>query len=248
MTGTPYNPNTPPPVPLTPSQLGVRPAPELVQKLLVGAFGWMFAGLLLSAGVAYLVGSSFELYHRVVQYWFFIFIAQLVLSVVIQGAINKLSPTVSLLLFFVFCATMGLTIGVIVANVMATQGGATAVASAFLSAAGMFAGAAIYGGVTKRDLSGMRGILFMGVFGIFIAMLVNAFLLRSESIYFVISIIGVLLFTALTAYDVQRITRGDYAAWTKSIERASVVAALHLYLNFINLFLFLLRIFGGSRS
>jgi FtsH-binding integral membrane protein len=247
MTGTPYNPNTPPPVPLTPSQLGVRPAPELVQKLLVGAFGWMFAGLLLSAGVAYLVGSSFELYHRVTQFWFLIFIAQIVLSVVIQGAINRLSPTVSLLLFFVFCATMGLTIGVVVASVMATPGGATAVASAFLSAAGMFAGAAIYGGVTKRDLSGMRGILFMGVFGILIAMIVNIFL-RSDTLYFVISIIGVVLFTALTAYDVQRITRGDYAAWTKSIERASVIAALHLYLNFINLFLFLLRIFGGSRS
>jgi FtsH-binding integral membrane protein len=247
MTGTPYNPNTPPPVPLTPSQLGVRPAPELVQKLLVGAFGWMFAGLLLSAGVAYLVGSSFELYHRVTQFWFLIFIAQIVLSVVIQGAINRLSPTVSLLLFFVFCATMGLTIGVVVASVMATPGGATAVASAFLSAAGMFAGAAIYGGVTKRDLSGMRGILFMGVFGILIAMIVNIFL-RSDTLYFVISIIGVVLFTALTAYDVQRITRGDYAAWTKSIERASVIAARHLYLNFINLFLFLLRIFGGSRS
>ena len=71
MSGTPYSPNTP----ATPSQLGVRPAPALVQKLLVGAFGWMFAGLLLSAGVAYLVGSSFGLYRLVTQWWFLIFIA-----------------------------------------------------------------------------------------------------------------------------------------------------------------------------
>ena len=100
---------------LTPSQLGVRPAPELVQKLLVGAFGWMFAGLLLSAGVAYLVGSSFELYHRVTSLWLPILIGQFVLALLIQGAINKLSPTLSLGLFFVFCATMGLTIGAVVA-------------------------------------------------------------------------------------------------------------------------------------
>ena len=246
MSGTPYNPNTPP-VPLTPAQLGVRPAPELVQKLLVGAFGWMFAGLLLSAGVAFLVGSSFELYQRVTGLWLPIVIAQFVLAIVIQGAINKLSPTLSLLLFFVFCATMGLTIGAIVAQVMSTPGGASAVAAAFLSASGMFAGAALYGAVTKRDLSGLRGILFMGVIGLLIAMVVNIFL-GSDTISWVISIVGVVLFTALTAYDVQRITRGDYAAFTQSMERASILAALHLYLNFINLFLFMLRLFGGSRN
>ena len=142
---------------------------------------------------------------------------------------------------------MGLTIGVVVASVMSTPGGASAVAAAFISASGMFAGAAAYGAVTKRDLSGMRGILFMGVFGLLIAMIVNIFL-GSDTISWIISIIGVGLFTALTAYDVQRITRGDYAAWTQSMERASILAALHLYLNFINLFLFMLRLFGGSRS
>jgi len=237
MSGTPY----------TPAQLGVRPAPELVQKLLVGAFGWMFAGLLLSAGVAYLVGTSPSLMLKVMDFWLLIIIAQLILGIGIQAAINKVSPTVSLMLFFVYAASMGLTIGVIVWSVMQQAGGVQAVASAFLSASGMFAGAAIYGAVTKRDLTKMGGILVMLLIGIIIASLVNLFL-HSNAIGWVISIVGVVVFTGLTAWDVQKITNGTYAAWTGSMERASIIAALHLYLNFINLFLFMLRIFGGNRG
>jgi len=237
MSGTPY----------TPAQLGVRPAPELVQKLLVGAFGWMFAGLLLSAGVAYLVGTSPSLMLKVMDFWLLIIIAQLILGIGIQAAINKVSPTVSLMLFFVYAASMGLTIGVIVWSVMQQAGGVQAVASAFLSASGMFAGAAIYGAVTKRDLTKMGGILVMLLIGIIIASLVNLFL-HSNAFGWVISIVGVVVFTGLTAWDVQKITNGTYAAWTGSMERASIIAALHLYLNFINLFLFMLRIFGGNRG
>ncbi len=243
MTGTPY----PSGAPLSASQLGVRPAPALVQRLLVGAFGWMFAGLLLSAAVAYLVGSSATLMSWVMNAWLFIVIGQLVLGIGIQVAIRKISPTISLLLFFVYAASMGLTIGVIVWATMQQAGGTQAVASAFFSAAGMFGAAAVYGAVTKRSLAGLGGILFMALIGIIIAAVVNIFL-ASEAISWIISVGGVLLFTALTAYDVQRITRGDYAAATGSMERASILAALHLYLNFINLFLFFLRIFGGSRS
>jgi FtsH-binding integral membrane protein len=242
MTGTPGTPGTP--YPATPSQLGVRPAPALVQQLLVGAFGWMFAGLLLSAGVAYLVGTSSSLMDAVVNRWFIVVILQLLLGIGIQAAINRVSPMVSLAMFFVFAASMGLTIGVIVSATVQADGGVQAVASAFFSAAGMFGAAAVYGAVTRRDLSSMGGILFMGLIGILIASVVNIFV-HSSAIGWVISILGVALFTALTAYDVQRITRGDYAALTKSAERASVLAALHLYLNFVNLFLFMLRIFGG---
>jgi len=234
MTGTPY----------TPSQLGVRPAPALVQQLLVGAFGWMFAGLLLSAVTTYFVATTPQLLVAVTNAWLLIVILQLALGVGIQVAIKKISPLASLGLFFVYAASMGLTIGVIVWSVMQSPGGVTAVSSAFLSAAGMFGAAAVFGGVTKRDLSSMAGLLFMGVIGLLIASVVNIFL-ASDTVGWVISILGVGLFTALTAYDVQRITRGDYAAWTGSPERASILAALHLYLNFVNMFLFLLRIFGG---
>jgi FtsH-binding integral membrane protein len=233
--------------PYTPSQLGVRPAPALVQQLLVGAFGWMFAGLLLSAGVAFLVGTSETLLTTVTQWWLPIIIGQFILAMVIQGAINRLSPIAALGMFFVYAASMGLTIGVIVWAVMQQEGGVAAVSSAFFSASAMFGAAALFGAVTKRDLSSMRGILFMGLIGIIVASVINIFL-GSPLVSWVISIVGVVIFTGLTAYDVQKITRGEYAAWTGSKEKASVLAALHLYLNFINLFLFMLRIFGGNRG
>src|SRR6186997_1394076 len=162
--------------PLSPTQLGVRPAPALVQQLLVGAFGWMFAGLLLSAAVAYLVGTNVQLLTTVSQWWFLLMIGQFALVVVISAGIRKLSATAALGLFFVYAATMGLTLGVIVWAYLQTPGGSTAVASAFLSASAMFGAAAVYGGVTKRDLTKLDGILFMGLIGLLVAMLVNIFL------------------------------------------------------------------------
>ena len=229
-----YAPNS-----LSPSQLGVRPAPALVQQLLIGAFGWMFAGLLLTAGVAYLVTSSASFMATVESLWLPLLIGQFILAMAIQGAINKVSPTVSLGLFFVYAASMGLTIGVIVSLYTTSS-----VVSAFVSAAGMFGAAALFGAVTKRDLSSLGGIAFIGVIGIVIASVVNIFL-ASSAIGWVISLIGVALFTALTAWDVQKITRGDYAAFAGSQERASIIAALHLYLDFINIFLFMLRLLGN---
>jgi FtsH-binding integral membrane protein len=227
--------------PMTPSRLGVRPAPALVQQLLVGAFGWMFAGLLLTAGVAYLVTTSPGLMDGIAGLLFPIVIAQIALVIGIQAAINRLSPTVTLGLFFVYAASMGLTVGLIVSLYTGAS-----VASAFLSASAMFGAAAFYGATTKRELAGIGGLLFMGVFGLFVAMIVNT-LLGSSPLGWLISIIGVVLFTALTAYDVQRISRGDYAAFAGTQERASILAALRLYLNFINLFLFMLRL-TGSRN
>jgi len=226
----------------SPSQLGVRPAPELVQRLLVGAFGWMFAGLLLTAGVAYLTTTSQALLDSVASIWILIMIGQIALAIGIQATINRLSPTVSLGLFFVYAASMGLTIGLIV-----TAYTGESVASAFLSASAMFGAAALYGATTKRELAGIGGILFMGLIGIIVASIVNL-LLASSAIGWLISLAGVALFTVLTAYDVQRITRGDYAAFAGTQERASIIAALHLYLDFINLFLFLLRLMGSSRN
>jgi FtsH-binding integral membrane protein len=230
-----------------PSQLGVRPAPALVQQLLVGAFGWMFAGLLLSAGVAYLVGTNVQLLETVANWWLLLLIGQFVLVMIISAGITRLSATAALGLFFVYAATMGLTLGVIVWAYVQTPGGSTAVASAFLSASAMFGAAAIYGGVTKRDLTKLGGILFMALIGLIVASVVNIFL-GSSQLNWIISIVGVLIFTGLTAWDVQRISRGDLAVITGSPEKGAVIGALHLYLDFINLFLFLLRIFGGRRS
>jgi hypothetical protein len=132
-----------------------------------------------------------------------------------------------------------MTIGLIVAGYTGAS-----VATAFLSASATFGAAAIYGSVTKRSLAGLGGILFMGLIGLIVASVLNVFL-ASDGLSWIISIVGVVIFTALTAYDVQRIQNGDLAIATGSMEKAAVIGALHLYLDFINLFLFMLRLFGG---
>jgi FtsH-binding integral membrane protein len=219
--------------------LGVKPDARLAQAFLTQAFVWMFAGLLVSAAVAFVVQSNTRLLDFAASNFFLLIIAQLALVVVISWGINRISATVALGLFFIYAATLGLTIGLIVSGFNFGS-----VVTAFLSASAMFGAAAIYGHVTKRSLAGLRGILFMGIVGLLVAMLLNVFL-ASSAFSFLISIVGVVIFTALTAYDVQRIQNGDLAIQTGSMEKAAVVGALHLYLDFVNLFLFLLRIFGG---
>ncbi len=226
----------------TPSDLGVRPSTELSAGFLTQAFGWMFAGLLLTAGVAALVNTNQGLLAGVAGLWLPIIIAQLALVLVISAAIRRLSATAALGLFFVYAASVGLTVGVIVSLFAQAS-----VATAFLSASAMFGAAAIYGAVTKRSLASMRGYLTMGLVGLIVAMVLNIFL-NSGPLGFVISIAGVVIFTALTAYDVQRIASGDLAAGLGSMEKAAVIGALSLYLDFINLFLFMLRIFGSGRD
>ncbi len=223
----------------SPSSLGVVPDARLQNAFLSQAFLWMFAGLLLTAGVAYVVQTNARLLEFASGNFFLLFIAQLAIVFVITGAISRLSATAALALFFVYAATLGLTIGLIVASY--TQG---TVATAFLSASAMFGAAAIYGKVTQRSLAKLGGILFMGLIGLLVAMLLNIFL-GSSQVTFLISIVGVVLFTALTAYDVQRIQSGDLAARLGSMEKAAVVGALQLYLDFVNLFLFMLRLLGS---
>ena len=223
----------------SPSALGVKPDVRLQAAFLTHAFVWMFVGLLVSAAVAYVVSGNAALKAFAADNIFILFIAQLALVFVISGAINRLSATIALLLFFVYAASLGLVIGLIVSSYSTT-----AVATAFLSSSAMFGAAAIYGAVTKRSLAALGGILFMGLIGLIVASVLNLFL-QSDGISWAISLVGVVLFTALTAYDVQRIQAGDLAAQTGSLEKAAVIGALHLYLDFINLFLFMLRLVGG---
>jgi hypothetical protein len=223
----------------TPSALGIKPDARLQTAFLTQAFVWMFAGLLVTAGVAAVVQSNQQLVAFAAGNFFILIIAQLAIVIGISAAINRISATLALGLFFVYAASLGLTIGLIVT---AYEG--ASVATAFLSASAMFGAAALYGATTKRSLAGMGGILFMGLIGLIVAMVVNIFL-ASTAITWIISIVGVVIFTALTAYDVQRIQAGDLAARTGSMEKAAVIGALHLYLDFINLFLFMLRIFGS---
>lgn len=225
-----------------PSALGVRPDARLASAFLTQAFVWMFAGLLVTAGVAAVVQSNERLLEFALGNFFILIIAQLGLVLGISALINRMSATLALALFFVYAASLGITIGLIV-----TAYTGASVATAFLSASAMFGAAALYGATTKRSLAGLGGILFMGLIGIIVASVLNIFL-GSSMVSWVISVVGVVIFTALTAYDVQRIQAGDLAARTGSMEKAAVIGALHLYLDFINLFLFMLRLFGGSRN
>ena len=222
-----------------PSALGVKPDARLASAFLTQAFVWMFVGLLVTAGVAFAVQSNERLVEFAADNFFILFLAQLGIVVGISAGINRISATFALALFFVYAATLGVTIGLIVMVYTSTS-----VATAFLSASAMFGAAALYGATTKRSLAGLGGILFMGLIGILVASLLNL-LLGNSVLSWAIAVIGVVIFTALTAYDVQRIQAGDLAARTGSMEKAAVIGALHLYLDFINLFLFLLRIVGG---
>jgi uncharacterized protein len=224
-----------------PSQLGVRPAPELANRFLVQSFAWMFAAVLITAVVAVPVLANEAFLATAYRYWLMITLATFAVGIGVQVAIPRVSPLVGLLLFFAYAAALGVTVGV-VSSLYTVQ----SVVTSFLGASAMFGAAAIYGATTKRNLNSIGGFLFMGMIGILVASIVNIFL-GSSPIGWVIALIGVIIFTVYTAYDVQKISYGDYAAALGSMEKASIFGAVHLYVDFINIFLFLLRLFGSRR-
>jgi len=226
--------------------VGLRPAAVTSVGFLSQAFLWMFLGLLLSAFVAFLVEHNLGLGQTVLNLWLPLIIAEMVIGVGLQIAIRRINATTALALFLIYAGLNGLTFGVILLAYTAEQGGAATVVEAFLSAAAMFGGAALYGAVTRRSLTNMFGYLAMATWGLLVAILLNL-LLNNSTLDMLISIVGVLIFTALTASTVQRISRGQFAAITGSTEKAAVLGALLLYLEFVNIFLFLLRLFGGGR-
>ncbi len=228
---------------LSPTQVGVRPDARLAQAFLTQSFFWMFLGLLVTTGVGFLITSvPVETLSRYYGLALPLFLVQLVVAFVLSLAIRRISATVGLLLFFVYAAITGVTLGFVLLTYEIGS-----IVTAGSSAAAVFGAAAIYGAVTKRDLSSLGRYLFMGLVGLLVAMLVNM-LVGWNWLSFGISVAGVVIFTALTAYDVQKIQRGDYAAWAGSMEKGAVFGAFHLYLDFINLFFMLLRLFGNGRS
>ena len=154
-------------------QLGVRPAARLSVAFLSQAFTWMFLGLLLSAFVAYLVQNNLGLTQTVLNLWLPLIIAEMVIGVGLQVAIRRINATVALGLFLIYAAINGLTFGVIILAYTYQTGSAATVVEAFVSAAAMFGGAALYGAVTKRSLTNMFGYLAMATWGLLVAILLN---------------------------------------------------------------------------
>jgi FtsH-binding integral membrane protein len=218
-----------------------------VRPLLRSVYLWMTLGLLLTAVVAFAVADyAPHLLTNALLVWG-ILIAQLILVVVLAAAIWRLSFGAAALIYVLYAALTGFSLsGIVLYYDLGT------LTQAFLSAAALFAVMSIVGLTTRADLTKLGTYLIIGLFGIIIAMFLN-FFFRSNTFDYIISIIGVIIFTGLTAYDTQKIVR---LASDPRIEgegsqlagKLSILGALTLYLDFLNLFLFLLRIFGRSQN
>ena len=204
-----------------------------------GVYGWMGGGLALTAFVSLLTVSSPALLQAILgnRILFYILIfGELGLVIGISGAINRISASTASLLFLAYAALNGLTMSTIFVAFTSSS-----IASTFVITAGMFGAMSLYGYVTKSDLTSWGSFLFMGLVGVVIASVVNIFL-QSSMIYWVMSFCGVIVFTGLTAYDTQRIkNQGNTGT------KGAILGALTLYLDFINMFLMLLRILGDRR-
>jgi FtsH-binding integral membrane protein len=214
-------------------------------------YGTMSVGLLVTAGVAWAVGSSDALLSIFrdpitlspnILGWAAMFLP-LIMVFAFGAMINRLSAAGAQTFFYVFAAAMGLSISWIFAAFTGLS-----IAQTFLITSISFAGLSLWGYTTKRDISGWGAFLVMGLIGLIVAMIVNIFL-QSPAIMFAVSIIGVLIFAGLTAYDTQKI-KTDYIAHAHAMDeewlaKSAIMGALNLYLDFINLFMFLLQFLGN---
>ncbi len=218
---------------------------ERVTTFLRKVYGWMFVGLGITATVALGVASSPALVQSIVQNKFLFYgliLGELGLVFYLSARVDKLAPATASGLFLLYSALNGVTLSFILLIFTGAS-----IATTFVVTAGMFGALALYGTTTKRSLAGVGQFMFMGLIGLILASLVGMFV-KSDGLQFAISVIGVLVFTGLTAYDAQRLKAMALAVPEGRYGSYAIVGALALYLDFINLFLFLLRFLGGRRD
>ncbi|UFS70005.1 Bax inhibitor-1/YccA family protein [Geomonas sp. RF6] len=204
-----------------------------------GVYGWMAGGLALTAFVSVLTVSSPAILQAILGnrlLFYALIFGELGLVVALSGAISRISAATASVLFLLYAALNGITISTIFLAYTAES-----IASTFLVTAGMFGAMSCYGYLTKSDLTSWGSFCFMGLVGVLIASLVNIFL-HSSMIYWISSFCGIIVFTGLTAYDTQKIKQ--YGAYGT---KGAVLGALSLYLDFINMFLLMLRLLGNNR-
>jgi len=204
-------------------------------------YNWMALGLAVTAITALFVlnsGLIYSLLNPIVM--LLLVVAELGIVVALSAAIGRIQSSTALFMFFAYSFLNGLTLSTIF--LVYTK---ASIANTFFVTAGTFAAMSIYGYTTRRDLTSMGSFLMMGLIGIIIASFVNL-LFRSPAIYWLITYGGIAIFVGLTAYDAQAIKQMAYAGFAGSEEerKGAIIGALRLYLDFINLFLLLLRIFG----
>jgi uncharacterized protein len=218
---------------------------ERVTVFLRSVYGWMFAGLGITALVAYLVSQAPGLVVTIasnpLSYWG-LMIAQLGIVFFLSARVEKIAPGTAALLFIVYSALTGVTFSFIL---LAYTG--ESIATTFMVSAGMFGALAFYGTTTSRSLAGWGQFLFMGLIGVVLASIVGIFW-QNDGFQFVLAFIGVIVFTGLTAYDAQRLKQMALTTPTGQLGSYAIVGALALYLDFINLFLMLLRLMGSRRE
>ena len=209
-------------------------------------YNWMALSLLLTGTVAWWVSGTpamIELIFSSKFTFYGLLIGELLLVMYLTASINKLSSVTASLLLMVYSAMNGLTLSVIFLAYTSAS-----ITTTFLITAGTFGVMSIYGYTTKQDLTKIGSLAFMGLIGLIIASVVNLFF-HNEMMYWIITYVGVLIFVALVAYDTQKIKRMHQAGFEdpEVAEKGAVLGALALYLDFINLFLYMLRIFGGRK-
>lgn len=209
-------------------------------------YNWMALALMVTGLTAYAVASSETLIYAILsnQILFYgLLIGEILLVGYISGAINKLSSSTATMLFMLYSVMNGLTLSIIFLIYTAES-----LAGTFFICAGTFAVMSIYGYYTKKDLTKIGNLAFMLLIGIIIASIAN-FFMKSEMLYWIITYLGVAIFIGLIAYDTQKIKRMYHAGFDEeeTEKKGAIMGALSLYLDFINLFLFLLRIFGRRK-
>jgi uncharacterized protein len=216
-----------------------------LRSYMLSVYNYMVSAVLLTGVVAMLfanwAGAPALLANPALR--FVLMLAPLGIVMWMSFGINRMTEGTAKALFWVYAVMMGLSLS----SILLVYTG-TSVAQAFFATAAGFAGLSLYGYTTQKSLSGLGSFLIMGVVGLLVAMLINMFV-QSSAMSLIISVIGVLLFAGLTAYDTQRIKSGYFAVrGTAFAGKSAIMGALQLYLDFINMFLFLLRLFGNQRN
>src|SRR5438477_5546552 len=218
---------------------------ERVTAFLRAVYGWMCAGLAVTGVVAYMIASSPALLQVLVGNYLLViglFIGQLALVFYLSARAHQLAPGTATAVFLGYAALTGVTLSVLV---LAYTG--ASIATTFVVTAGMFGGLAFYGTTTARSLVGAGQFFFMGLIGLVLASIVGVFW-HNDALQFLISVVGVIVFTGLTAWDAQRLKQMALALPDGQVASYAIVGALSLYLDFLNLFLFLLRFLGDRRN
>lgn len=223
------------------------PLEERLSRFMYRVFGFMAIALTVTAVTAYYVSTVPVIYERFLQQpmtLFGLFIIQLMFVIILSLFINRLPTAAAIFLFLLYAFSLGFTLSLIF--LIYTQ---ASIYTTFLVAASMFGAMALYGYFTRADLTTIGAMSFMALFGLIIGLVVNMFL-RSPTIDYILSAIGVVIFTLLTAYDVQRLKQlaQQLMADRETMNKIAVLGSLTLYLDFINLFLYMLRFMGKQKE